>query len=121
MAGTVALGAAGCATIPPPTVQMTVAKASVEAANEAGAQTYAPGELRLANDKLATAQKAMADKDYGVALHFAEQAQTDAQLAVSKTQSTKARLAANDAQAAARAWHEELDRKALRTVPGGTQ
>jgi hypothetical protein len=121
VAGAVALGAAGCATIPPPTVQMTVAKASVEAANAAGAQAYAPAELRLANDKLANAQKAMADKDYTVALHFAEQAQTDAQLAVGKTQSAKARKAAGDALADARLVHEDLERKALRTGPGGTQ
>ncbi|WP_161974418.1 DUF4398 domain-containing protein [Piscinibacter terrae] len=121
MAGAVALGAAGCSTIPPPTVQMTVAKASVEAANAAGAQAYAPTELRLANDKLATAEKAMVDKNYSVAQRLAEQAQTDAQLAVSKTQSIKARLVANDAQAAARSWHDELDRNALRTAPGGPQ
>ena len=64
VAGAFALGTAGCATTSPPTVQMTVATASVEAANAAGAQAYAPAELRLANDKLASAQKAMADKDY---------------------------------------------------------
>lgn len=116
-----ALGTAGCATAPPPTVQMTVARASVEAANAAGAQLYAPGELRVANEKIASAAKAMADKDYRVALQFAEQAQVDAQLALGKTQSAKARQAANDAQADGRAVHEELQRTAPRTSPGGTQ
>jgi len=121
VAGAVALGAAGCATVPPPTVQMTVAKASVEAANAAGAQSYAPTELRLANDKLASAQKAMADKEYTAALQFAEEAQTDAQLAVGKTQTAKARQAADAAQVDARVVHEDLERRALRTGTGGTQ
>ena len=121
VAGALALGTAGCATTSPPTVQMTVATASVEAANAAGAQAYAPAELRLANDKLASARKAMADKDYDVALRFAEQAQTDAQLAVGKTQSAKAHKAADDAQTDARAQHEQLERNAPRTGPGGTQ
>lgn len=122
VAGAMTLAIAGCAsTSPPPTVQMTVATASVEAANTAGAQAYAPTELRLANDKLATARKAMADKDYDVALRFSEQAHTDAQLAIAKTQSTKARTAADAAQLDARAQREELERKAGRPVSGGIQ
>jgi Tfp pilus assembly major pilin PilA len=121
MAGTLLLGAAGCATTPPPTVQMTVAKASVETANAAGAIAYAPAELRLANDKLAKAQKAMADKDHTEALHFAEQAHTDAQLATAKTQSAKARKAADDAQADARVPQQDLNRNAPQTGAEGTR
>ncbi len=120
-ASAMTLAVAGCASTPPPTVQMSVAKASVEAANAAGAQAYAPTELRLANDKLSTARKAMADQDYDVALRFSEQAHTDAQLAIAKTQSTKARSAADAAQLDARAQREELERKAARPVSGGTQ
>jgi len=123
VAGAMTLAIAGCAsTSPPPTVQMTVATASVDAANAAGAQAYAPTELRLANDKLATARKAMADKDYDVALRFSEQAHTDAQLAIAKTQSTKARTAADAAQIDARTQREDLERKAAaRPISGGTQ
>jgi len=121
VAGVTTLAAAGCASTPPPTVQMTVAKASVEAANAAGAQAHAPTELRLANDKLATARKAMADQDYDVALRFSEQAHTDAQLAIARTQSTKARAAAETARLDARVQREDLERKAPRTVSGGTQ
>jgi uncharacterized protein DUF4398 len=121
VAAVFALGAAGCATSPPPTDQMTVAKASVSDANTAGAAVYAPNELKLANDKLANAQKAMADRDYGLALRSAQQAQADAQLAVARTQAMKARKATDDAQAAARTLREETDRNALRAAPGGTQ
>jgi outer membrane protein OmpA-like peptidoglycan-associated protein len=121
VAGVFALGVAGCATSQPPADQMTVATASVTGANAAaGAQTHPPHELQLANDKLANAQRAMADKEYGVALRSTEQAHADAQLAVVKTQAARARKAADDAQAAARALREERDRNALRTRPGDT-
>jgi len=121
VAGVFALGAAGCATTPPPTDQMTVATASVSDANAAGAQAHAPNELKLANDKLASARKAMAEKDYGVALQSAQEAQADAQLAVAKTRAAKARQAADDAQVAARAQREETGRNAPRNNQGGTQ
>jgi hypothetical protein len=119
-AGVATLAAAGCASTPPPTVQMTVATASVEAANAAGAKAYAPTELRLANDKLASARQAMADENYDVALRFSEQAHTDAQLAIAMTQSTKARAAAEAARLDARAQREDLERKTARTASGGT-
>jgi hypothetical protein len=122
VAGAFTLGIAGCATKAlPPTDQMTVARASVSGANAAGAQMYAPGELKLANDKFALAQKAMLDKDYHLALQSAEQAHADAQLAVARTQAAKARQAADDAQAAARAVRVETDRNARRPGPGVTQ
>jgi hypothetical protein len=121
VAGVFALGAGGCATSLPPTEQMAVARASVAGANAGGAHAYAPTELLLATDRLASAQKAMADKDYSLALQFAEQAHTDAQLAVRKTQSARARIAADDAQAAARVVHEEMNAHTRRTRPGGTQ
>jgi hypothetical protein len=121
MAGVVALGAASCSSIPPPTDQMTVARASVDAANAAGAQGFAPTELRMANDKLTQAQRAVADRDYTTALRLAEEANGDAQLAIAKTQSTKARQAATDAQAAARAWHDGQDRAASPATSGDPQ
>ncbi|MCW7541164.1 DUF4398 domain-containing protein [Aquabacterium sp. A7-Y] len=100
---------------------MTVAKGAVDAAHAAGAQAYAPTELRLANDKLTNAQRAMVDKDYTEALHLAEQAQTDAQLAIGKTQAAKASKAADEARADARTVQEDLERKARRVGAGGTQ
>jgi len=120
-AGALAITLAGCASTPPPTVQMTVATASVEAAHAAGAQALAPTELRVASDKLATARKAMADKDYDVARRLSEQADTDAQFALAKTQAIRARSAADAARLDARASREELDNKAARPAPGGTQ
>ncbi len=121
MAGAFALGAEGCATGVPPTDQMAAAEASVAGANMAGAQAYAPTELLLATDKLAHARRAMADGDHDLALQLAQQAHSDAQLALRKMQSAKARMAADDAQAAARALHDKLDAHARRTGSGGTR
>lgn len=121
VAAAVALAAAGCSTIPPPTDQMTVATASVGGAHAAGAQTHAPRELRLANDKLTSAQKAMADKDHARALRFAQQAHADAQLAIATTQAAKARQAADEATTSARALRDEAERNALRKNPGDPQ
>lgn len=120
-AAAAALGAAGCSTTPPPTDQMTVATASVGGAHASGAQTHAPKELKLANDKLMSAQKAMADKDHGKALRYAQQAQADAQVAIAATQAAKARQAADEATTSASAVREEAERNALRRNPGGPQ
>ncbi|MGM9486835.1 DUF4398 domain-containing protein [Ideonella sp. YS5] len=120
-AGALAIALAGCASTPPPTVQMTVATASVEAAHAAGAQALAPTELRVASEKLATARKALADKDYDAARRLSEQADTDAQFALAKTQAIRARSAADAARLDARASREELDNKAARPAAGGPQ
>ena len=116
-----ALSVAGCASLPPPNDQVAVAKASVESANAAGAQTYAPDELRLATEKLASAQQAMTNQDYVHALQLAQQVQADARLAVGKTQSAKARKADDDAQKAAQVLREEMNRNAQQTNMGTTK
>lgn len=105
----------------PPTDQMGVARAAVDAATTAGAQRYAPGELRLANDKLALADKAMLGKDYDAALRHAQQAQADAQLAISKMLATNARIAADRAMNAARTPSASPPSDAPRTDPGLTR
>lgn len=115
------LGTACATRAPPPTDQMTVARAAVDAANAAGSQGSAPNELRMANAKLALAQQAMAEKDYGVALRLAQQAQADAQLATSKAQATRAHAAADQALSAARTPARPADPAAATTGTGSTR
>lgn len=113
---------AGCGTPQqPPTVQMSSARASVDAANTAGAQTFAPAETRLANDKLASAQKAMAEREYAVAQRMAEEAQVDAQRALARTQTAQARTAADQARSAAVKQSADLQRNAPPAGAGVTQ
>lgn len=121
VAGALVFATAGCACTSPPTVQMTVAMASVEAANGAGAQAYAPTEMRQANDKLVIARRAMAVQDHDLALRFSQQAHVDAQLAIAKTRAIKARAAAEGARLAARDQREDLERKVDRMISGGSR
>lgn len=101
LAASTLLIAAGCASTPPPTEQVASAKAAVDSAAVDGAPAYAPTETRLATDKLAAAQKAVAAKDYVLAKLLAEESQLDAQLAVRKMQTAKSSKAADEARKAA--------------------
>ena len=102
---------AGCASPPPaPTAQLAVSKATVDQAISAGAPEFAPAELSSARDKLDRANLAMATKDYAQARILAEQAQVDAQLAVTKTRSAKAEKSAAALREDNRVLREEVNR-----------
>jgi hypothetical protein len=102
---------AGCASVPAPTEQIAVSKAAVANAVGAGGPEFAPAEMRAAQDKLDRANQAMAAKDYERARWLAEEAQVDAQLAVTKARSAKAQKAAYALQEDSRVLREELNRK----------
>jgi hypothetical protein len=89
---------------------MAVSTAAVAQAVSAGATELAPIEMRAARDKLDRAQVCMASKDYAQALILAEQAQVDAQLAVTKARSSKAQTAAAALKEDSRILREEINR-----------
>ena len=101
-----------CASVPPPTSEMAVADAAVQAANTPSTSEAAPAELQLAVNKLALAHQAMNDKNYDRARYLAEQTQVDAQVAQQHAQSVRSRKAAQDSEDSARALREEINRKA---------
>ncbi|HEY4079724.1 MAG TPA: DUF4398 domain-containing protein [Burkholderiaceae bacterium] len=109
---TAALLGACASSTPPPTTQMAVADAAVQAANTPSTSEAAPAELQLAVNKLALAHQAMNDKNYDRALYLAEQTQVDAQVAQQHAQSVRSRKAAQDSEDAARALQDEINRKA---------
>jgi hypothetical protein len=84
----------GCTVNPMPSEQLALTQRAIAAAREAGAAQTAPAELRLAEEKLALARRWIAARDYKPALWLAEQAQVDAELAVLKAMSARARVAA---------------------------
>jgi hypothetical protein len=96
-----ALFAAGCGSAALPLDKMTDAKATVRAAQEAGAQgdPQAALHLKMANDELASFQKAMDDKDNDHARLFLNQAQADADLSLALARGSADKQAATDAQA----------------------
>lgn len=106
----VALTAACSSLKTPATADVAVSKAAVENATGAGAAEFAPAEMRSAREKIALANKAMAAKDYKLAIDLANQAQADAKLAQGKASSAKAQMASDALQDDIRVLREELDR-----------
>jgi len=102
---------AGCSSLKTPaTADVAVSKAAVENAAGAGGVEFAPVEMNSAREKMALANKAMADKNYKLAVDLAAQAQADAKLAQSKANSAKAQAAANALQDDIRVLRDELER-----------
>jgi hypothetical protein len=73
----------------PPDKEMHQAQGAIDAARAAGAETYAPAELKAAVDALTRAQDAVAQRDYRLALNNAldsrEQAQNAAKTAADRS------------------------------------
>ena len=97
----VGLFAVGCGSSAVPLDKLTDAKATVRAAQEAGAQgtPQAALHLKMANDELASAQKAMDDKDNDRARMLLNQAQSDADLALALARGTEEKQSAQQARA----------------------
>jgi hypothetical protein len=89
----VSLSLGGCASVPPPNGAMNQAQSQLQAARDAGADTYDPVDFGFAQDKFQQAQAAMADRKYAQASDLADESRADATLA-----RTKAQLAAARAQ-----------------------
>lgn len=101
----------GCASQKTPaTADVAVSKAAVDNAVGAGGAEFAPVEMNAAREKMALANKAMADKDYKKARDLATQAEADAKLAQGKANSAKAQATADALQDNVRVLREELDR-----------
>jgi hypothetical protein len=82
---------AGCGPSKPPDTGLEDAERQLRAAREAGASTYAPMELRSAEERLSSG-RAVADKrDYADATRLAEESQANSELAVVKTRLGKTR------------------------------
>ncbi|MFN3842936.1 MAG: DUF4398 domain-containing protein [Rehaibacterium terrae] len=91
------LALAGCASVPPPTLQLDAAEVALAGAREVRAERFAPDELRLARLRLEEAQAAMARRKYDEARQLAEQAEAEASLAIARSR--------------AAAWRAEVEQK----------
>ena len=109
--GAVLILTVGCTSLKTPaTADVAVSKAAVENAAGAGGSQFAPMEMAAAREKLARANKAMADKDYKLAVDLAAHAQADAKLAQGKANSAKAQAAADALQDDINVLRSELQR-----------
>jgi hypothetical protein len=105
------LGLAACASVPPPTEQMAVARTTVSQAQSATATQHAPLELRTAQQKLEQAEAAMQRQENLKAKQLAEEAEVDAKLAWTKTETAKAKQAVAELEEGIRVLREELQRR----------
>lgn len=85
-----ALALAGCASLPPPTAELSAAQQSVARADAADAQQYAPQELERARTALSRAQAAMAAGSERDARVLAELSAASADLASARSQHAQA-------------------------------
>lgn len=107
--GTAVLLAASCATTTQPGADL-LAESAIKEAEAAGAQQYAPLELRNAKRKMEQAKAAREKKDYGMANRLEQQARVDAELAELKARSTKTQKAIDELEESMRVLRQELQR-----------
>ena len=100
-----------------PTGKMANLEYAINDAHKADAPTYAPLELRFAEDKYQAAKKAIADEEYEQAERLIDQALLDAQLAQEKALSAKAEKDAFEMRQSIEALQGEADRIKKRQQP----
>jgi len=80
-----------CAAVKPEPNSFDNAEQAVNAAVRAGAEQYAPVELRFAREKLAEAHKGVEYKQYDKSWYLIEQAEINAELAIEKSRAAVVR------------------------------
>jgi hypothetical protein len=92
----------------PPSRELHQAEGAIETARAAGADLYAPDELRLAVDALERAREAVDERDYRLALSHAIDARERAQEAANEAAGQKA-IARSDAESGINALLDALE------------
>ena len=83
---------------------------AVSDAKLSNASLNAPGELKVAEDKLIQAKVALADKDYEKAGRLAEQASVDAEYSGTKAKTEKAKKKVEEMKQKVEVLRQEIDR-----------
>jgi len=82
---------AGCGPTKPPNTGLEEAARHLQAARDGGASTYAPLELRGAEERLSAGRAAADKRHYEDAIALAEESQANSELALAKARLGKAR------------------------------
>jgi hypothetical protein len=115
--GAALLALTACATSPIPNEKIAVARASVQRAEQSGAQEAAPVELSTARDNLQRAEKAVADHDAEPATMLAEQANVDAELAEATAQQHRSHKAEMELEASLQALRDQANQPSPASSP----
>jgi hypothetical protein len=103
--------AAGCASdVPRPDAELARAKTLIDQAEQAGAVQYAQPDISQARDKLSAADKAAEKGDNETAQRLAAEASLDAQLALTRANSGKAKTAAAEVNQSVETLRREANR-----------
>ncbi|WP_421773315.1 DUF4398 domain-containing protein [Gracilimonas sp.] len=97
-----------CASTKPPSDKLTQVEASIQQAEQVGAENYAPLEIREARKKLDKARELVSKEKYGKAKRTADRAMVDAELAQMKSLSEKAQKAVRELRESIRVLQEEI-------------
>ncbi len=80
-----------CATTPIDPCMLDNARTAIRQATDAGAEEYSPLELRFARERLARAEAHVEEREHDDARRMADQAEIEAQLALTRTRAALAR------------------------------
>lgn len=97
-----------CASTKPPNEKLTQVEASIQQAEQVGAENYAPLEIREARKKLDEARALVQKEKYEKAKRTADRAMVDAELAQMKSLSEKAQKAVRELRESIRVLKEEI-------------
>ena len=100
----------GCATGVPALEKIANVEMTINQARENNAITYAPLELKFAEDKLIKAREAVEDEEFEQAQIIAEKALADAQYAEAKSRAEKAKTLVQEIRASINALRSEANR-----------
>lgn len=109
----------GCASKPIPTEQFALSKTAIDSATAAGADQYAPLEIKSAREKLTSAERSVNEENYEVAAALAEEATADAKLAEAKAESEKSKNSVNEIDKNLRSLMNEVNRNQQQNAPQG--
>ena len=109
----IVLGLHGCASAPRdmPSEQFTQTQAAISEAVEQGAREDAAAEIAAAEEHFAKAKAAADEKEYEIALLYAEKAEADAKLAEARSERADATDNLQELQENIRVLREEIDRQ----------
>ncbi|MEO8018057.1 MAG: DUF4398 domain-containing protein [Pseudomonadota bacterium] len=103
--------AVACASMPPPTENLSAAQQAIANAERVDAATHAAVELGEARAKLASANAAVSEKQMIVAQQLADESRAEAELAAARSTVAKANAVNKDMKRSTETLIEEMQRK----------
>lgn len=106
-----------CASAPPPTQALQAAEQAIRNAEQARVADHASPELAEARQRLTAARAAVVEEKMTKALHLAEQARADAELAIAKAAVVKAQAVNEDMRKSNTTLKQEMQRDTTGVTP----